>query len=201
MPVSSQKDLVADIKAQLVAKGQTFTTNCDAFQITGRVAWALRDRGAMLIKKSAAQNGCVLAAGPFTGQKVSHDAIAFPDGWVDLLVSAGPPANVNGPAWDWHDAAAPPPTTVLLPYDLDAGQPLPVNEDDEEPGEDEPIDPTLYETLTAIALQLKAIPKALQAQAADLDAIKMALAQIRERQEDGLTGALAYRMTLKPPEK
>jgi len=78
----------------------------------------------------------------------------------------------------------------------------PEQPDDAEPDEDEPTNPTLLETLTALALQLQEIPKALQAQADLLTAMSVALAQIRDRQEDGLTGTfLGYRITVKPPTK
>lgn len=91
----AQASLVAQVKDALILQGQTFTTNCDAFEITRRVAWLLRAEGAQLVGKTDAQNGCV-----FGTRKYSHDVIAFPTGWRDILHSAGPPANVNEPAWD-----------------------------------------------------------------------------------------------------
>jgi hypothetical protein len=105
--------LVAEIKAQLEAQGQTWRTNEDAAQITWRVAWACRREGAMLIVKRPEQNGAV-----YQGVKFSHDALAFPEGWIDCLVSAGPPRNVNGPTWGatGTDPSAP----LALPFDLDA---------------------------------------------------------------------------------
>ena len=122
-PTKDWKGLVVTIKADLEARGQTWKTNCDAFQITGRVAWALRNHGALLIKKHQPQNGCYAVN---NAPGVSHDAIAFPDGWVDCLVDAGPPENRNVPAWGWHPSAAPPPpTSVVAPWDLDAGVVIP----------------------------------------------------------------------------
>src|SRR3990167_7411815 len=110
--------LVAQIKAELVANGQTFTTNEDAFEITRRVAWALREQGAMLIGKRANQNGAV-----FQGRKYSHDALAFLTGWIDLLANAGPPKNENRPVWQ---ATGTDPTAALYcPMDPDAA-PSPV---------------------------------------------------------------------------
>lgn len=100
-------DVVAAVKAALVQRGQTFTTNCDAFEITRRVAWILRGEGALLIGKSAGQNGC-----EFGDRTYSHDALALPTGWRDLLESAGPPANLNGPAWAPTGAS---PTAPLYP--------------------------------------------------------------------------------------
>ena len=93
-PALAQADLVARVKDALVLQGQTFTTNCDAFEITRRVAWLLRDQGAQLIGKKPAQNGCT-----FGDKRYSHDAIAFPTGWRDVLRSAGPPVNENAPTW------------------------------------------------------------------------------------------------------
>src|SRR6188474_2120392 len=77
---------VQAVKDDLVQRGVIPTpqvTNCDAFQITARVAWYLRAQGAKLIPKTPAQNGCT-----WLGVRYSHDAIAFADGWADLLVGA-----------------------------------------------------------------------------------------------------------------
>ena len=119
MPIPDQTALVKKIKDELIAKGQTFTTNCDAFQITGRVAWALRDQSAMLIVKTPGQNGCTWT----NGVRYSHDAIAFSDGWVDCLGSAGPPLNTNQPSWQWHSNLITAP--LAAPFTLEAP---PVNE-------------------------------------------------------------------------
>lgn len=99
--------LVAEIKNWLVARGQKWETNEDAAQITWRVAYAMRDKGAKLIVKAPTQNGAV-----YQGVKYSHDAIAFPNGWVDCLVSAGPDKNLNIPAWG---ATGTDPTARLVP--------------------------------------------------------------------------------------
>lgn len=94
---TAQQSVVADVKAKLVAAGQQWHTNCDAFEITRRVACRT---GASLIPKFGSQNGCYPPGHP---NGYSHDAIAFgpaPAGpWFDVLVSAGPDANVNGPTW------------------------------------------------------------------------------------------------------
>ena len=86
-----------------------------------RVAWQLRAQGAKLFRKTEAQNGCT-----WGGQRFSHDAIAFPTGWADLLVSAGPPANVNGPDWQWHPGAiaVEDPALFAPPFDLDPAPPI-----------------------------------------------------------------------------
>jgi len=113
--MTNQTDLVARIKADLVARGQTWRTNEDAFQITARVAWALRSEGAQLIVKTGAQNGAV-----YQGVKYSHDAIAFPTGWIDCLASAGPEQNLNIPAWGATGSSNAP---LVAPFDLDATPP------------------------------------------------------------------------------
>lgn len=118
MATGNYKAWATAIKAELEARGQTWTTNCDSFEITGRLAWQLRGFGAVLMPKNPAQNGCTLTRGPSAGQRVSHDAIGFPDGHVDCLVGAGPPQNTNAPAWQWHPG---PPVLGLQPFDLDAG--------------------------------------------------------------------------------
>lgn len=119
--ISSQKDLVAAIKADVLARGVLRVpqqTNCDAFAITGRVAWALRFQGAKLIIKHAPQNGCY-PNGP-TQSGYSHDSIRFPDGNADCLVNGGPPSNANVPAWQWTPAGPPNADEVAEPFDLDA---------------------------------------------------------------------------------
>lgn len=113
--MTDQTALVARIKADLVARGQTFTTNCDSFQITARVAWELWSQGAKLILKRPEQNGCTWA-----GVRYSHDAIAFSDGWADLLASAGPPANENRPSWQWHAGETFPADQLAYPFKMDA---------------------------------------------------------------------------------
>ena len=113
MPISDQTALVKRIKDELIAKGQTFASNCDAFQITGRVAWALRTQGAQLIVKTPGQNGCTWT----NGVRYSHDAIAFSDGWVDCLEGAGPSLNTNKPSWQWH--AAPTTGPLAAPFNFD----------------------------------------------------------------------------------
>ena len=113
MPISDQTALVKRIKDDLIAKGQTFASNCDAFQITGRVAWALRAQGAQLIVKTPGQNGCTWT----NGVRYSHDAIAFSDGWVDCLEGAGPSLNTNKPSWQWH--AAPTTGPLAAPFNFD----------------------------------------------------------------------------------
>src|SRR6185436_10638619 len=126
MPIPNQTALVTEVKQDCLTRGvipSPQTSNRDSFQITGRVAWRLRDKGAKLVLKNAAQNGYTLEDGPYAGARVSHDAIAFSDGWADCLTNAGPPANGNGPTWQWTATGPPAPGTVIDPYDLDATAP------------------------------------------------------------------------------
>jgi hypothetical protein len=111
--MSDHLDVVARIKSELEARGQKWETNCDAAQITFRVAWELRGEGARLIEVSEAANHCL-----WEGRFYSFDKIAFPDVWVDILGSAGPPKNSNNPQWDTNVTKGP--NTLWPPFDLDA---------------------------------------------------------------------------------
>ena len=95
-PVMAQDhtDVVRAVKADLVARGVNILGPCGAFQITGRVAWILRNEGwGLLGGKSAAQNGCTVG-----GERYAIDfLVQKPSGQgVDMLVNAG---NQNTPAW------------------------------------------------------------------------------------------------------
>jgi len=88
-------DLVAQIKANCIAAGLSLVGDCGAFEITRRVAWALRDRGAgLLFKNTGAQ--C---------QERKVDFIMYEDGQGnDILISAGV---LNTPAWQSSVAVDP----------------------------------------------------------------------------------------------
>lgn len=80
-------DLVAMIKAQLEGQHVDLSGPCGAFQITKRVAWALRNEGAGLLSKPAGNN-C---------EGYSVDYLVYQDGTgYDLLSDAG---GANGPMW------------------------------------------------------------------------------------------------------
>lgn len=80
-------DVVARVKADLEARGVNLSGPCGAFEITRRVAWALRDQGAGLLRKPTGNN-CM---------GYSVDVIMFTDGtWVDCLINA---ETENRPAW------------------------------------------------------------------------------------------------------
>ena len=127
MPIPSQVPLLEEIKRDLLARGvipPNPTDNRAPFEIISRLAWALRGQGARLIRKAPAQNGHTIESGPHAGERYSHDALSFPDGWVDCLASAGPPANENRPVWGWTDAVRDPNNANNAePFDPDAATP------------------------------------------------------------------------------
>lgn len=115
------QQIVEQVKAELIAAGvipadaSAETDNRVPFRITHEVA--RRTGGLLFVKASPAQNGYT-----FNGVRYSHDAIAYPTGWVDCLVSAGPPSNQNRPGWLWHAGAVtgvlatpPPIAPIVLP--------------------------------------------------------------------------------------
>lgn len=117
-PSQSHADVVDRVKNDLMIRGVIpipQRDNCDSFQITVRVAWELRAAGAKLFLKNAAQNGCTWR----NGIRYSHDAIAFPNGFVDLLRDAGPPVNGNWPVWQWKATGPSNPATLADPFNLD----------------------------------------------------------------------------------
>lgn len=91
-------DLVTTVKQALLATGTDLTGPCGAFQITRRVAWALRDEGAGLIAKFAPHNLCPHGAFPPREDGYGVDVIMYPDGAIyDILVNA---ETENTPAWN-----------------------------------------------------------------------------------------------------
>ena len=78
-------DVVARVKADLVARGVNISGPCGAFQITGRVAWLLKDEGWGLLSKNPAQNGCST-----NGDRYAVDFLVHkPSGQgVDMLVNS-----------------------------------------------------------------------------------------------------------------
>lgn len=91
----SHADVVAAVKASLVARGVDLSGECGAFQITKRVAWQLRAEGAGLLDKPSGSN-CM---------GYSTDIIAYPGGRIfDILVDGG---GANGPAWSGVDPVDP----------------------------------------------------------------------------------------------
>ena len=81
---------VGAVKAQLEAQGVNLLGPCGAFQITKRVAWGLRARGAGLLSKPGGNN-C---------DGYATDIVAWPDRAYDILSDGG---NTNGPNWNETD--------------------------------------------------------------------------------------------------
>lgn len=108
----SHPDVVAQVKAELQAKGADLSGACGGFAITKRVAWKLRDEGAGVLDKPAGNN-C-------DGRAV--DILIYPGGRIfDILTDAG---GSNGASWqpgDPVDAARW--RAVLTDPDGGAGQP------------------------------------------------------------------------------
>jgi|KBSSwiStaDraftv2_1062776.scaffolds.fasta_scaffold11619_8 hypothetical protein len=190
--------IVVDVKALLIGRGQRWETNEDAAQITWRVAWILRDQGAQLVVKTPAQNGAV-----YQGVKYSHDVIAFPSGWIDCLGSAGPPDNGNVPAWNPTGSSGAP---LAPPFDLDAGVSLPpVVVDPTPPVLVPPVDAfDLAGALMGLRFQLQAIGDKQDALHQTLSDLVEGLAHdrliidaINARQQRGLV--IPYLGTAKPP--
>lgn len=97
---TNHKDLVAFTKSMLMAQGVDLSGPCGAFQITKRVAWALRGEGyGLLGGKTPGQNGCAE-----NGDKYAVDWLLKADGsGIDVLGDAG---GQNAPDWRPDSASA-----------------------------------------------------------------------------------------------
>jgi hypothetical protein len=168
-------ELIASIKADLVARGVSLTGPCGAFQITSRVAWALRDEGIGLVAKNAAQNGC-----DANGARYAIDALMLRDGQTwDILINGGgeedanhqpKPGTGNVPAWQVTGAA--PRESWRAPFEVDRVQPEPVKPDPVKP---EPVTPVGPGPLSSSDVE-----RILAAQAADTERILAAIATLRQ---------------------
>lgn len=86
--IANHTDVVRSVKTQVVAAGISILGACGAFEITKRVAWALRGEGAGLLAKPDGNN-C---------QGYAVDIVCYPDGRIfDMLGSSG---ETNDPAWN-----------------------------------------------------------------------------------------------------
>ena len=94
-------DVVLQAKADLIVKGIPQDSNEFPFYMVLLTAWDTRAEGAKLVGKQPSQNGWT-----FKGQRYSHDVLAYPDGWIDCVVSAGPPNNLNRPVWNATGSSA-----------------------------------------------------------------------------------------------
>jgi hypothetical protein len=89
------QQLVAEIKAQLVARGVNLSGDCGGFEITKRVAWALRAQGYSLFWKGGGAN-C---------QGYSTDRVLDGEGYlIDVLGDSG---GNNDPQWGKQDRIYP----------------------------------------------------------------------------------------------
>ncbi len=93
-PVFAQTDVVAHVKADLVARGVSLSGTCGAFEVTKRVAWTLRASGWGLIAKPSGEN-----CQGYAGDKLVSSTGRF----VDLLIDQG---GANTPAWQERAASA-----------------------------------------------------------------------------------------------
>jgi hypothetical protein len=95
------RELVQRIKDELVARNVPLSGPCGAFEITKRVAWALRGEGyGLLGGKTLAQNGCTVGS-----ERYSVDWILKPTGMGrDVLRDAG---GANEPQWNNEEQADP----------------------------------------------------------------------------------------------
>ena len=189
-------ELIASIKADLVARGVNLTGPCGAFEITKRVAWALRDEGIGLVAKNAAQNGCNA-----NGERYAIDAVMLRDGQTwDILINGGGdedanrqpiPGTGNGPAWQVTGAA--PRESWRAPFQVDIPVPPPAPP----PVVPDPPKPPAPE---GGGLTASDVERILAAQAADTERILSAIAQLREEAGNlGRTLLPQLLELLKPP--
>ncbi len=90
-PASAQVEVVAAVKQALEARHVSLEGPCGAFEITKRVAWALRGQGYGLLEKTGGTN-C---------QGYSQDYITLQDGLgIDILGDAG---GDNIPSWGMNE--------------------------------------------------------------------------------------------------
>jgi hypothetical protein len=101
--------MVAFVIADLQARGISILGDCGAFEITKRVAWNFRHRGAGLERKTAGRR-C---------EDASIDIILWTGGRsIDILIGGG---EVNGPAWQVEHPYAGWEHYWIAPYDPDGG--------------------------------------------------------------------------------
>jgi hypothetical protein len=111
-PVTAQQDhtdIVAMVKADLVARGVDISGPCGAFQITGRVGWILRHEGWGLLHKNPGNNGCSINGDRYAVDFLVHN----PSGQgVDMLINA---ETENIPAWQLFPLPQNPDLTLWRP--------------------------------------------------------------------------------------
>jgi hypothetical protein len=111
-PAVAGVDVVANVKANLIARGISLLGSDGAFEITKRVAWALRESGIGLLDKPTG-NHAEFPVG--SGNFFSVDVLCYQDGvYVDMLVASGA---ANTPAWQIQPSAADVPAKWRAPLD------------------------------------------------------------------------------------
>jgi hypothetical protein len=93
--VSNKPALVQCIRDSLPSPP---TNEVEAFEVTKRVAWALRGEGAGLLIKNGGEN-IVL----WQGYSFSASRICYPDGHIYKVISDAGPGGANGATWSDND--------------------------------------------------------------------------------------------------
>jgi len=70
----------------------------EAFEVTKRVAWALRNKGGGLLIKNGGEN--IVS---WQGYSFSASRVCFPDGHIYKVISDAGPGGANGPTWSDND--------------------------------------------------------------------------------------------------
>lgn len=156
VPVIAQdhRDVVDQVKREVLARGIPTSGPCGAFAITSRVVWRLRGEGWGLIHSTG--NGC-----PINGERYRADATVKLDGTtIDILGHSedneGDPSNpqaFNFPAWDTPPVPQPG-GNWRAPFDPDGGvvpTPAPVPVPVPQPAPQPTLD------LTGVYLRLNAL--------------------------------------------
>lgn len=119
---------VAEVKAELVARGVNLLGPCGAFEITKRVAWRLRNLGYGIFSKEPGQNSCLHEP----QGRFAVDVVILPNGQsFDILINS---ETENTPAWQPHGGAGSPaswrpafdPGDTPLPIPVPTPVPVPV---------------------------------------------------------------------------
>lgn len=129
-------DVVARVKSSLIVRNVPLDGACGAFQITGRVAFELKDQGYKLLKKAAGNRAIIQSDGSClddqhgSGPGYATDyLIASQEGFggYDLLSDGG---GANGPQWNGPENDADTVNRNLRnfaePFAMDAVTPAPV---------------------------------------------------------------------------
>ena len=93
--VNNKPALVECIHSSL---GYKPTNEVQAFEVTKRVAWALRGEGAGLLIKNGGEN--IVS---WQGYSFSASRICYPDGHIYKVISDAGPGGANGPSWQDND--------------------------------------------------------------------------------------------------